>query len=94
MHNHLSNMQLYMKYAESIQSSYLAALNEPFATLGAKLHEQIEMIARDLRAVVVPAGEVSEVERAPELAHEFETKLRALKQNLHHASLAAGAAGR
>lgn len=68
-------MQLYMKYAESIQSSYLAALNEPFATLGAKLHEQIEMIARDLRAVVVPAGEVSEVERAPELAHEFETRL-------------------
>jgi hypothetical protein len=86
-------MQLYRKYAESVQSSYHAALNEPFATLREKLHEQIEMIVRDLRAVVVPAGEASEVEKAPALVREFEVRIRSLRRVLQRASEAAQAAG-
>jgi hypothetical protein len=93
MHDHLSNMQLYRKYAESVQSSYLTSINEPLSTLREKLHEQIEMIARDLRAVIVPAGEVSEVERAPGLVREFQRRLRKLGEALERASEAAQAAG-
>ncbi|OOQ84220.1 hypothetical protein PEBR_33708 [Penicillium brasilianum] len=94
MHDHLSNMQLYRKYAESVQSSYHTAMNEPLSTLREKLHEQVEMIARDLRAVVVPAGEVSEVERAPSLVREFQRRLRRLGEALDRASEAAQAARR
>lgn len=94
MHDHLSDTQLYRKYAESVQSSYLTAMNEPLSTLREKLHEQIEMIARDLRAVVVPAGEVSEVERAPDLVREFQSRLRTLGEALDRASEAAKASRR
>lgn len=93
MHTHLSNMHLYRTYADSVQTSYLTAMNEPFVTLREKLHEQIETIAGDLRAVVVPAGEVSEVERAPGLVREFQRRLRALREVLDRASEAAQAAG-
>lgn len=93
MHSHLSNMQLYRKYADSVQTSYHASLDEAFAALREKLHEQIEMIARDLRAVVVPAGEVSEVEKVPALVREFEARLQTLKRVLCRASEAAKAAG-
>lgn len=86
-------MQLYRTYAESVQTSYHTAMSEPFVTLREKLHEQIEMIARDLRAVVVPAGEVSEVERAPGLVREFQRKIRTLREVLNRASEAAKAAG-
>jgi phage regulator Rha-like protein len=86
-------MQLYRKYAQSVQSLYHAALDEAFATLREKLQEQIEMIARDLRAVVVPAGEVSEVEKAPGLVREFEARLGTLKRVLYHATEAANAEG-
>jgi hypothetical protein len=86
-------MQLYRKYAESVQSSYFTSLDRPFVSLREQLHEQIEMIARDLRAVVVPAGEVSEVEKAPGLVREFEARLRTLKRLLDRASVAAEAAG-
>ncbi|KAJ5123593.1 hypothetical protein N7448_009690 [Penicillium atrosanguineum] len=84
MRDHLTNMQLYRKYTDSVQSSYLAASNEPFATLRDQLHEQIEMIARDLRGVVVPVGEVSEPEKAPELVRKLEAKLGTLNQGLHN----------
>lgn len=93
MHSHLSNMRMYRKYAESVQDSYHAVLDEAFTTLREKLHEQIEMIARDLHGVVVPAGEVPEAEKAPALVREFEARLGTMKRALYHASEAAKAAG-
>ncbi|KAJ5086192.1 hypothetical protein N7532_010963 [Penicillium argentinense] len=89
MRDHLTNTQLYRKYTDSVQSSYLSALDGPFAALGDQLHEQIEMIARDLRGVVVPAGEISEPEKAPELVRELEARIGTLKQNLRYTLAAA-----
>jgi hypothetical protein len=91
MREHLTSMQLYRNYTDSVQSSYLAALNTPFATLRDQLHEQIEMIARDLRGVVVPAGELSEPEKAPELVRRLEARIGTLKQGLRDALAAAHA---
>lgn len=93
MSDHLENMQLYRKYTDSVQSSYISALERPFVTLRDQLHEQIEMIAQDLRSVVVPAGEVSEPEEAQELVLELEARLGILKQNLLYTLAAAQAVG-
>lgn len=93
MRDHLTNRQLYRKYADSLQSSYLAALNEPFDTLRDRLHEQIEMIARDLRGVVVPAGELSEPEKAPELVRKLKARTGTLSQHLRDALAAAQVVG-
>lgn len=93
MHEHLTSMQLYRNYTDSVQSSYLAALNEPFATLRDQLHEQIEMIARDLRGVVVPAGELSEPEKAPELVRRLEAIVGTLNQALRDTLAAAHLVG-
>lgn len=82
MCNHLKNTQLYINYTDLVQSSYLSALERYFSTLRVQLHEQIETIAQDLRSVVVPVGEVSEPEKAPELKDELEARYRTLKQNL------------
>jgi hypothetical protein len=93
MRSHLTKTQLYRDYADSVQSSYLSSLKRPFDTLRNQLHEQIEMIARDLHNLVVPAGEVSEPGKVPELVHELEVIIGTLKQNLRYTLTAAPAVG-
>ena len=48
---------------------------EQLNSLQARIHEQVQRIVRDLRAVVAADGGAPEAERAPALAEELNSRL-------------------
>ncbi|KAJ5232893.1 hypothetical protein N7468_005849 [Penicillium chermesinum] len=81
MANHLQHSGLFSNYQDLTWSSY-ERIEEQFEVLEDKVVEQMECIIRDLHAVVVPEGKVSEAARAPMIAEELSLGLELTQRSL------------
>ncbi|KAJ5495798.1 hypothetical protein N7539_000914 [Penicillium diatomitis] len=82
MYRHLSNNDLYERYASSVRDTYLHAVNEPLATLNVELSEQVQRLADDINSVILPTGETPETERDSEVTIRLERRLPKVEEYL------------
>lgn len=87
MADHLRHSRLFSKYHDISRVSYSETMTSNFDSLVEKLTEQVESITRDLHAVVVPQGGISEAARAPAIAEELTLGVELAEDVLRNARL-------
>lgn len=87
MADHLRHSRLFSRYHDLSRVSYSETMTNNFDSLREKLAEQVESIARDLHAVVVPQGGIPEAARAPAIAEELTLGVELAENVLQNAQL-------
>ncbi|KAL5001750.1 hypothetical protein BDV10DRAFT_182315 [Aspergillus recurvatus] len=85
MNRHLTSSPLFSNFTRSITADYNELMERTFNPLHQKLRDEMDNLARDLRAVVTVEGDVSEAGEDPEHTQEVQRRVELIKEALGQA---------
>ncbi|KAL1967746.1 hypothetical protein VTN77DRAFT_3003 [Rasamsonia byssochlamydoides] len=85
MHEHLMYSRLFTNLSRTIETEHNTMVRATFQALKQNIQQEVDNIARDLRAVVAAEGEVTEAGQSPALARTLRKKINKINRVLDKA---------